>query len=526
MLRFFRQRFTIGICFDWIRILFSSSVLIITLVVTFYSTYYMSSEKYPSRFIWLVIIFVLSIILLILRGRIFIIFLGWDGLGVSSFFLVAYYLNTKRNIARLVTILTNRIGDVLILFAFLPVMIWGGWSILDIKFWWQINLVSSLVIVAAFTKRAQFPFSSWLPAAMAAPTPVSSLVHSSTLVTAGIFILIRFYDRIILFKELSRVMFCLGWVTLFYSGLAAFFESDFKKIIALSTLSQLGFIVIRLGLGTTVFCFFHLLSHAFFKSLLFLCAGIFIHQLFRNQDFRKGLIIEGSSSFFCFIILSGIGLIGLGFSSGFFRKELIVEFILLKGFNLSFLILFLCSILLTFVYSIRLIIVFMRGAGMCLSPVGITIIRMWPLTILGTLTVCFGRWFHWNFLTVFSPRDSLTKILLASFVFLWVGWTFPKSSWGYFTSIFFLNHVVSCLKFSFIGLKFVKMWWEVSWLEVFTKSTKDRLLLRIWFTLPVSKIFISFMTGVALLLILCCSASLFKVWYWRYQETRSICNVS
>ncbi len=310
----------------------------------------MMTEKFSARFLWLVLIFVISIIVLILRGRIFVLFLGWDGLGASSFFLVAYYMNTKSNISSLITILTNRIGDVLLLFRFLPIIVWGGWSIFDLKFWWEIPLVRGLLLVAAFTKRAQYPFSSWLPAAIAAPTPVSSLVHSSTLVTAGVFILIRFYDRITLMKEMSEIMFCLGWVTLFYSGLAAFFESDFKKIIALSTLSQLGFIVIRLGLGTTVFCFFHLLSHAFFKSLLFLCAGIFIHQMFRSQDFRLGRISEGSIRFFSLIRVARIGLIGLGFSAGFFRKELIVEFVILKKLRVFFLILFLISILLTFVH--------------------------------------------------------------------------------------------------------------------------------------------------------------------------------
>lgn len=142
------------------------------------------------------------------------------------------------------------------------------------------------VMVGAITKRAQVPFSAWLPAAMAAPTPVSSLVHSSTLVTAGVYLLVRFYPSLRVHSYFCYFLFYVGVITCLIARFSALYENDLKKIVALSTLSQLGVIVMALGLGFPMLRFFHLITHALFKALLFVCAGTIIHSMQNNQDIR------------------------------------------------------------------------------------------------------------------------------------------------------------------------------------------------------------------------------------------------
>jgi len=208
-----------------------------------------------------------------------------------------------------------------------------------------------LVILAAITKRAQIPFSAWLPAAMAAPTPVSALVHSSTLVTAGVYLLIRF--RYIIGHR--NFLFFIGVFTIFISGLGANYEIDLKKIIALSTLSQLGLIIITLGLGLTEYAFFHLITHAIFKSLLFLCAGVFIHSMGDLQDIRSmgGLIISCPATSFYFIC-SSMALCGFPFISGFYSKDIILELFFLTKINIFIFLIVFAATILTLTYSVRL----------------------------------------------------------------------------------------------------------------------------------------------------------------------------
>lgn len=192
------------------------------------------------------------------------------------------------------------------------------------------TIVSGLVILAAITKRAQIPFSAWLPAAMAAPTPVSALVHSSTLVTAGVYLLIRFSEVI----GVNMFLMYVSVFTIILSGVGANFEIDLKKIIALSTLSQLGVIIITLSLGLVELTFFHLISHALFKSLLFLCAGAYIHRYGDIQDIRflggVGKIFPLTS--FLFIGCS-LSLCGFPFLSGFYSKDLILESYFIGSIN-------------------------------------------------------------------------------------------------------------------------------------------------------------------------------------------------
>nr|AYW52111.1 NADH dehydrogenase subunit 5 [Cryptorhynchinae sp. 7 ACP-2013] len=341
---------------DWITLLFMSFVLFISSMIIKYSSEYMAGDLNINRFIYLVILFVCSMMLMIMSPSLISILLGWDGLGLVSYALVIYYQNIKSANAGMLTALSNRVGDAALLMSIALLLSLGSWNLLNFKeFYFNKNLLllSSFIFMAAITKSAQIPFSSWLPAAMAAPTPVSSLVHSSTLVTAGVYMLIRFSSMFS--SSVFELMMFLSLFTMFMAGLGANFEYDLKKIIALSTLSQLGMMIFILSVGSTDLALFHLLIHALFKALLFMCAGAMIHNLGGNQDIRYmgGLIKFTPMTCTCFNI-SNLALCGLPFISGFYSKDLIAETISLSNLSLFIYSFFFISVGLTVSYSIRL----------------------------------------------------------------------------------------------------------------------------------------------------------------------------
>jgi NADH-ubiquinone oxidoreductase chain 5 len=246
----------------------------------------------------------------------------------------------------MVTFLINRLGDVFFLLSIALLAYTVNWDFFTLKE--QRKLLSCIIIVAFITKRAQVPFSSWLPAAMAAPTPVSSLVHSSTLVTAGIFLLIRFNLTLnFSFFWLLRV----SLITILMAGLMANLEWDIKKLIAYSTLSQLGFMVISLRVQLTFFTFFHLLCHALFKASLFMVSGVIIHNLDRRQDFRNSTrFLKSTPVLGVRVVVCLLCLCGFPFLSGFFSKDLILDGL---SVNLFAFVIFLLAVALTFSYSLR-----------------------------------------------------------------------------------------------------------------------------------------------------------------------------
>lgn len=344
---------------DWIRIIFISFVLLISSLVILYRIEYIENDKFINRFIILVLIFVLSIVFLIVRPNIIRILLGWDGLGLVSYCLVIYFQNVKSYNAGMLTALSNRIGDVLILLAIAWLLNYGSWSFIfyldlitkDL----EIKLVSFLIVVAAITKRAQIPFSAWLPAAIAAPTPVSALVHSSTLVTAGVYLLIRF-NNLIITNSIWQFLLLIRGLTIFIAGLGANFEFDLKKIIALSTLSQLGLIIRILSIGLPFLAFFHLLTHALFKALLFICAGVIIHSIKNFQDIRYiGSLVNQIPITITYFNVANLALCGFPFLAGFYSKDLILEIVSYSRTNIIIYFLYFFSTGLTVCYTLRLI---------------------------------------------------------------------------------------------------------------------------------------------------------------------------
>nr|AUN88085.1 NADH dehydrogenase subunit 5 [Somatochlora hineana] len=351
--------------FDWMSLLFMGFVLFISSMVIFYSHNYMEGDPFISRFILLVLMFVLSMMFLIISPNLISILLGWDGLGLVSYLLVIYYQNFKSYSAGMLTVLSNRLGDVAFLLSIAWMLNYGSWNYV-MYMYVMINdlegmIICLMMIFAAMTKSAQIPFSSWLPAAMAAPTPVSSLVHSSTLVTAGVYLMIRF-NVLIMGLDLGKYLLLIGGMTMFMSGIGANFEFDLKKIIALSTLSQLGLMMSILSMGYPNLAFFHLLTHALFKALLFMCAGVIIHNLMDCQDIRY----MGSLIYFfpltgaCFMV-SNLALCGFPFLAGFYSKDLILEMCLSSSLNLVSFIFYFFSTGLTACYTFRLIYYSMSG---------------------------------------------------------------------------------------------------------------------------------------------------------------------
>nr|QDI93927.1 NADH dehydrogenase subunit 5 [Tuxedo bicinctus]QDI93953.1 NADH dehydrogenase subunit 5 [Tuxedo bicinctus] len=341
--------------FDYMSMTFMGCVLLISSMVIFYSDSYMDKDKHKLRFLILVFLFIISMMMMILSPNLISILLGWDGLGLVSYCLVIYFQNIKSYNAGMLTIIINRIGDVSILVCISWMLNFGGWNFIYLFYFLDdfMYIIYLLIVLSAFTSSAQIPFSSWLPAAMAAPTPVSALVHSSTLVTAGVYLLIRFYPLLKFYE--CGVFIMISIMTMFMSGLGANFEFDLKSIIALSTLSQLGLMMGILFIGFPNLSFFHLLTHAFFKALLFLCAGLIIHVMNDSQDIRDMGFVGKSLPFTssCFII-SSFSLAGMPFLSGFYSKDMIIEFLFMNEYNLMYYIVFLVSVVFTMSYSVRL----------------------------------------------------------------------------------------------------------------------------------------------------------------------------
>nr|WNL53751.1 NADH dehydrogenase subunit 5 [Nasutitermes sp. 1 MLW-2023a]WNL53764.1 NADH dehydrogenase subunit 5 [Nasutitermes sp. 1 MLW-2023a] len=343
--------------FDWMSLLFMGFVFIISSLVILYSDDYMFGDLNIVRFISLVLMFVVSMMFLIVSPNMISILLGWDGLGLVSYLLVIYYQNVSSYGAGMLTVLSNRIGDVALLMAIAWMINFGSWSfVYYLEFLsgsFEMELISFLVVLAAMTSSAQIPFSSWLPAAMAAPTPVSALVHSSTLVTAGVYLLIRFSPSFGYW--LNVFLLLVSGLTMFMAGLGANFEFDLSSIIALSTLSQLGLMIMTISMGLSALAFFHLLTHALFKALLFMCAGGVIHSMGDSQDIR---FMGGLSIYMPFtsssLMVSNFALCGMPFLAGFYSSDFILEMFSMSYVNMFGFFLLFVSTGLTVCYSFRL----------------------------------------------------------------------------------------------------------------------------------------------------------------------------
>nr|YP_010270207.1 NADH dehydrogenase subunit 5 [Amphioctopus fangsiao etchuanus]UJY97125.1 NADH dehydrogenase subunit 5 [Amphioctopus fangsiao etchuanus] len=345
----------LDILLDWVSCSFSGLVCLISSSICIFSVSYMKGDMHVNRFMMVLMLFVLSMNFLIFIPSFVSLILGWDGLGLVSFCLVIYYQNNKSLSAGMLTVLMNRVGDCFILAGISIMSLMGHWNYLCIWHFIFFEICMVFVVIAGMTKSAQIPFSSWLPAAMAAPTPVSALVHSSTLVTAGVFLLIRFYNYLIEVSFFCNFLLFISILTTFMSGVCAVYEYDMKKIIALSTLSQLGVMMMSLGLKMPMLSLFHLYTHAMFKALLFLCGGNIIHSFFGMQDIRDMKGVSYMLPFTSIIFnVSNMALCGFPFLAGFYSKDLIIEMVLNSNMNMLVAVFAMFGVCLTMLYSMRM----------------------------------------------------------------------------------------------------------------------------------------------------------------------------
>ncbi|WP_394807763.1 NADH-quinone oxidoreductase subunit L [Nitrosomonas sp.] len=438
-------RFEIGFLIDQLSATMMIVVSLVSLMVHIYTIGYMHDDPGYQRFFSYISLFTFSMMMLVMSNNFLQLFFGWEAVGLVSYLLIGFWYTRPTAIyANMKAFLVNRVGDFGFLLGIAMVLLYFGTldyaavftqapGIVDEKIelipgmpWLVITLICILLFIGAMGKSAQFPLHVWLPDSMEGPTPISALIHAATMVTAGIFMVARMSPLFELSETALSVILIIGGITTLFMALVAVVQNDIKRVVAYSTLSQLGYMTVALGASAYSAAIFHLMTHAFFKAVLFLGAGSVIIAMHHEQNMQK---MGGLKSYmpitYWTMFVAALASAGVPGFSGFFSKDAIIEavyFANIPGVGFAYFCV-LMTVFITALYTFRLIFMTFHGqtrmdahtkAHLHESPWVVTL----PLVILAIPTIAagwligpivFGDYFN-NVIYVLPQHDALEKL--------------------------------------------------------------------------------------------------------------------